>query len=1459
MRRYLESWLIFLKSDLQLSDMLKESRLSLCRALQNEHWDFPDEFIQALERNDKIFKIELSDTLQIASIKKVLNALENAQQGLTEVEGIDFSSERYAAGIINSVVKTLYSNMDQIFHAVDELNHLSPVIKSLFSKEISILYQVCSIFMSHLYDNRHQFHFDTASVHKIGKVIKEKKVLSTKSPSDIVIATVQEVGQLFNSALYVLQNERDAVKEDSYHLTEEKMAHTLQHLDERFKKGEIDHDFVINIQCMLSILKLSVQSINLVHESNELARNQLKMHLESLRTSILPSFFAMITEYEVKLQLKEGILSQQVTPHIKRIDSVMAKITAQLQLTELRMDSIAKKSGVRVATQLLTGETLRPVNSQAKITMTIPETYESDLAFQINSLNELKVLSQDASDKTALSATIADQCEEFFKLVDKVAQDPGQYAGSLASARPEDKIRMFQLLGSAQTGIVNKISEGFFNTVYYQLTPSLMDITHYLLHLEIKDEDIDQLSQVSDESRSLEGPIYQDNPFLRQLLCSDLYSIEQISNLPALIQSQKEASIPLKGLSWIWGQAVVLKNHSLPYIDTASSLLGYQKKILSPLQQTYRTHQHRRDRLNHSYVEQHNQSQISLDKETLSSHLRLEIQRVELTSIKHFIQEYDRLGEKPPLDSYPKQLHELLGLDVAKIKERRDHLSTDNKHIQIKHKHDHKEKLKNGVPRIEDSATLIENSLLTELGQLKLSDKLASTTTHLKDRLRAILREDIAPVLDQSFPDLQSLFAIGPTQQLYASLFFHLNIIESGLKDLECLDQHESSRDFASRTTFTLSLLVSLFGKIQKSSAAIMSLKTHSSLNNLIQEVEVILKPYQRFLDLETTATFEGPDPLAEKVDMIKMWEEQQAFVALSKSTGKTVVKRTTHTKDIPEPEDGAPISYQNFLELTPQQKMKEVHRLSLQDQITLLTDLPTLINPKVTKTTHPALIQSGVDLAKLIADSPLKLITHTQSMKIFKDALGEFIKASINIPVHGFDAYKDRSNQLLASISHISDVSSIELGIKIDSETPFQGIVDQFETFEIDLARSTESLDLWREIYIKKSISQDKSRIQILEKMADELNPRKYTRSLDVINEQFMILEGLSDLGSKEQQQSFLTTYQQLQKWLFRIDPDFDIMYFVRELQEKKDFEAQKTNILKFKDTLTSHMRFQIQENTQGSIKHAQLLIAIEKVKARGICREEALNQSSIKALGDKIDADLSTKLPKGMYPVSEALAQGQLKSVKEQLKGQIESIFSCENSEKVYQEKLSESQAQYQTIIYEAKNIIGVQIELENLMTIFKNIEPKPKYIESLKISAEQIIEGKLQRFLSKEGEEQLKELKGSIEYIKYEAHMKIDEFKRNLSEPECQAMLGHIDKWKRLLDSDKDAQTILRELRGEIFNNAQTAGHQSPWVIRMVIWIGQMMRQLLKKSDNPSEKSKVISLGSELTAILEPRRPK
>jgi len=141
-RRYLVSWLIFVKKDLQLSKHCINTRNALIELISGPNSPFNEDIKQQFsvksgELLPDFFPLSANDTTQMVLFKKILNSLKNAEKGFVSIDEIDLSPERWGVGLIKEAIPTLITPINQIFDAVNDLNHLDPMVGSILDQAMA--------------------------------------------------------------------------------------------------------------------------------------------------------------------------------------------------------------------------------------------------------------------------------------------------------------------------------------------------------------------------------------------------------------------------------------------------------------------------------------------------------------------------------------------------------------------------------------------------------------------------------------------------------------------------------------------------------------------------------------------------------------------------------------------------------------------------------------------------------------------------------------------------------------------------------------------------------------------------------------------------------------------------------------------------------------------------------------------------------------------------------------------------------------------------------------------------------------------------------------------------------------------------------------------------------------------------------------------------------------------------
>jgi hypothetical protein len=1339
MRSKLENPILTLRLDLHLSDHCKSTRSHLISHLKNGPWDIPREFENELASNAKIFALKETDTTLCMSLKKILNALQNAQAGFSTVENIDITSSRSTAQIGKDLFREVYTNIDQVFDAIHEINHLVPEMKSLFFSEISELLQVAGTLANHFIENRQKFHMDTPSIYQMGKIVRKTRDIPTISNSTLVISAIEHISKFINDALFLLQSNPGLHNEAAYLEKQQQQTKAIDDLEKLFSENDLNGGFITNIKLIFQTLKTAIQSFQTVDYSNQLAYEHLYHMINQLRKTIFPGLMSLIVEVEIKLNLKNDTISQIILPHIDQIDAKLIELILKLNEAKTKTSSAANAGAAKVLTKILNLDPIA-VNDFSSKHPELAKSYKEDPDFFKSTFDKLMTHLNKTTENLKKSYARYVQAEQFFKLVME-NQDHG-----LAQASVENKKNMLKYLAAIQKSLIHASSLDFFETVRLELTG--------------------------------------------------------------------ESSFKRPGF---------LKNF---FSNPAKELMKYEKAVKTRLYREFTDHDYNKDRITAAFLSFYKKASCKIDSSSYPPELKLAILVDELSYLRPI--EPENI-ESHPINAFPQlaeesQKHSQDPAQLQKILDKKNQLENDILQQM-------RQSSLQDFALSENPEQLIEKTLFKELHDLNLSQKISDFKVKLQGKLRPILRLDIQPILDKKFTTISDILKLPPTQSIYASLFYHLDQVQVSLASIQSLNAQEPTTSLG-KAQFCYKLVDAL-NQISKSVQSIIDLSRHPSINAMIQELEKILKPYQKLLNLEIQSLSTDITQLPEKnIDVV--WREQLQLVQQARENMLPHALQAVNPQVLAAPVDRPEkLTYDDFKKLPALQKIQEVEKLSIEDQIQLLTELPSIINPATGHKGKPGTIINGMELAKLVAASPIKLFTHSNSMNIFKDALGELIRSALQIPTAGFNLYKENANHFLGSLSNIVDTASIEMGVTLQSHLPFQTLLQKIEKLVIDIAISSSDINLWNEIALNQSISQKRARIIKLREAEACFNNDFYKQQYQLATKALDALANIkdNDLNDEVGKIFFLTQFQLIQKWLFRIDPaSFDITFFVRQLKDKENFLKKKKKILHLRDEVLSHIDLQIKENTRGSIKHREISDAIMRLEKA----DNSIGTQLIASLDARIDADLSISLPKNLELSALPHVNQSIKAIKDDLKKKSASIISDQDPEKKYQQLLKNALDQIKAIRDQVTQILKSQDFKTTLEETIQSLpEPKPPYatkVSELLVTLSQAII----QFDATLATNTYKTIILNDDYIKLQALLKIKDLEKSLKADELTERLKHaINSWKDCLShANKSAQELLTELHNNISHEIRTNQQLTSLLSRLIQWIESIIRKLVNK---------------------------
>lgn len=430
----MELLIIFLREDLKIANVCKSAKENLLTTLTGEHY-FSDELRKHfIQENPQIpFEILDTDPSQVAIFKKLINALENTEKALREIEEINIERNRYTASVAADIVKASYYAIHEMYGILQLINHSNADIQNIVGPHLQTLMPQLALVSQSLDQLRPEHPEESAGV-MLADVIKmlPQKKETVQGSLETLNKLIFELPHYFEElqkliAVDTLKNTNESItKTKKYQATTRKNTNQSQKYLERLNIASEIPAFVSYLSLIKTLTSHTrfLLALPLTNQAYLLAAEKLN----DIKHNILPQIISELEKTEESMALKPGLLTE---PAIKQMDTYYTKLAMQI-------DEMAKTTGVINSTQVSMPQKIliSSKNKEKKITPVADLTVMMDDVFfakrrakQLERLHEIQFSAQDNTKKEA--------AERFF---DKVGSfSPIWYSWSLAKLSDSDK------------------------------------------------------------------------------------------------------------------------------------------------------------------------------------------------------------------------------------------------------------------------------------------------------------------------------------------------------------------------------------------------------------------------------------------------------------------------------------------------------------------------------------------------------------------------------------------------------------------------------------------------------------------------------------------------------------------------------------------------------------------------------------------------------------------------------------------------------------------------------------------------------------------------------------------------------------------------------------------------------------------------------------------------------------
>ncbi len=602
-RRYLLTWVIWIKNELRLGANCRMVREHILNELSNK--SVFNETVTQMASNtglDSDLHIHASDSSNIRLVKRVLNSLRQAELSLSRLDDVNIQEGQSAINIVMSAVPILYKSVHQIFDAVNDINK-SDFIQGIIGDRIDGLTAKSSILLGRLNQYRAAMDqsYQTLCLKKdetvtLGVINSDKFTASSNSNVATLLSSIPECLRLINEALNSELARKDTSKDS---LLIENYNEIIKRLD------SIDYSsgYVANTSGIVSVLKTLITAISESHQLTHHANPAIASVLQNFQTELMPSLISEVCALEESLLLKRNVLLAPTMTTINTINSVLSQSLSSSSKLERESGSII--DGVRTVNRFI-GAHIE--NKKTDLKERYSETNDEliyDRLHDVLKMDEKKYFDDyTKANKVHLATT------RFFAILSKndTVLSGINTGGEISKLSPEDKLELSMLYQYVRPHMLREFGNEIDEYLLISLSPNLED-TYKLIRQHVPEESLDIISNycsmirsydISNKSQLPKMPQIKNMKIPIETICLyiDNLSSEDVSQLKIKIDSKEQIAeqYPLMRILQMAGnfiqhtskistmvadQGRVLKRTQQDLVDATGKLLQQDTRIRS--------------------------------------------------------------------------------------------------------------------------------------------------------------------------------------------------------------------------------------------------------------------------------------------------------------------------------------------------------------------------------------------------------------------------------------------------------------------------------------------------------------------------------------------------------------------------------------------------------------------------------------------------------------------------------------------------------------------------------------------------------------------------------------------------------------------------------------------------------------------------------------------------------------
>jgi hypothetical protein len=332
LRRFFESYVMWFKQDLRLSEVCKSTREKLLTYLTDQNV-FLDSITAEFRGNVRLpFRISANEPPQISSLKKLLNALEHAQSTFESIEDLDINRSRHSLGLTKDAAKLIWDGIHEFYGVLQLVNQGTQDVQMIVGPHLNELMPKLGLALERLKE-----YSPERSAEAYGTNFAD--LVRRMPPSDVTSAAtvahlsnavarlphyLEKLQQLINFTEAPLKSSTDAAE------FQQVMLARAAELNIYLQKSATQSGWGVVSSYFSTVSALLEHSADLLNTSAPLTKQaytEAVAKLNAIRHQYLPKMLADLEAIEESLGLKPSSLTE---PMVQRLESYYETLAAQV-------------------------------------------------------------------------------------------------------------------------------------------------------------------------------------------------------------------------------------------------------------------------------------------------------------------------------------------------------------------------------------------------------------------------------------------------------------------------------------------------------------------------------------------------------------------------------------------------------------------------------------------------------------------------------------------------------------------------------------------------------------------------------------------------------------------------------------------------------------------------------------------------------------------------------------------------------------------------------------------------------------------------------------------------------------------------------------------------------------------------------------------------------------------------